>query len=259
MKKIFTFFLLGVFGFFSITAQAKGESTEDQVAELTRVLDAQSKNLATAMNQLQEVLAQFQKLNGMVDQNSYTITNQQNIIKDNQRRLEVLEDKNHLLVTQLEELKKAGLLPTTAVKSLKEFQTYQQGLGLLNNDNYQGALTALKTFIADNPKSPYVENAQYWVGESLFAMKDFPKAVSEFQRVIKDFPKGSKVAPSLLKQGMSFFEMQSFDDSKAFLNKLITQFPQSNEAIQAQGVIASIDRVLEERAKEAVEKKISAL
>lgn len=253
-SKIYSFvlvsFLLAPFISFAGTKEL-----ETQVAELQRINEAQSKNLATALNQLQDVLAEFQKLNGRVEASEHLVTDQQNIIKDSQRRLEILEDKSQLLVTQLEDLKKAGLLPAAQAKSLSDFKAFQQGITQLNGDDYKGAAVTLQAFVKTNPKSPYAENAQYWIGECYYGMRDFPRAVAEFQKVIKDFPKGSKIAASMLKQGFSFFEMQSFDDAKAFLEKVIVKYPQTDEAIKAQVTITQINRLLEAKQKEALENK----
>lgn len=250
-KKIFFPLLLVFVGALPASA-ASVKEMESQIAELKRVLETQGQNLATAMNQIQEVLAEFQKVHGQVDSGSHADLSQDQILQDNQRRLEVLEDKLTLLTTQLEELKTAGLLSPTAVKNLGEFQTYQKALSRVNSEDYKGAITSLKSFITENPKSPYAPNAQYWIGESYFAQQDYPAAISEYQRVIKKHPKHGKVPAALLKQGISFFKMQSFTEAKDFFAKLVTQYPGTNESIRASGQIREIERLLELKEKEAL-------
>lgn len=234
---------------------ASTKEFQEQLDELKRVNEAQAKNLATALNQLQEVLGSYQRMNGQVEQSAHLVQEQDKIIKDNQRRMDLLEEKLHQMTTQVEEIKAAGLLPAAQVKRLEEFKEYQTSLTKINADDYKGAITSLKAFMAGHKDSPYAEGAQYWIGESYYAMKDYPAAVTEYQNVIQKFPKGSKAALALLKQGFAFFEIQSFEDSKAFLTKLITKYPASGEAVRAREKINEINRLLELRAKEAVEKK----
>ena len=112
----------------------------------------------------------------------------------------------------------------------------------MNASNYKQAIADFKAFLTTNPKSLYAEHAQYWIGESYFAMRDFTAAIAEFQNVIKKYPESIKVPSSLFKQGMAFFEMQSYDEAKAFFAKLTTRFPATNEAIRAQEQIQTIDK-----------------
>lgn len=254
-KNIFIIFLLLLGANPLFQANAGDKKLEEEVAELRRILEAQSKNLATSTAQVQEMVSEFQKITGQVDQSIHGDEQQKKVINDSQRRLEVLEEKLQQLLTQLEELKAAGLLPTSSVKNLGEFKLFQGALSKINASDYKGAALSLQEFIKTNPKSRFGDAAQYWIGESYFSMRDFPKAISEYQKVIRDFPKSNKVAASLLKQGFSFYEMQSFEDAKAFLTKLITKYPGSNEAIRAKERIDEINAVEEARALQEAQKK----
>lgn len=228
---------------------------EEEIEELKRINNAQATNLAQAMNQMQEVLAEFQKVHGQVDASLHTGNRLDKYMQDNQRRLSTLEDKSLMLATQLEELKRVGLLPAAQVRRVKEFQQFEAALSKVNAENYKGAIAALKTFIANNKASPYASYARYWIGESYYAMRDFPAAVAAFQEVIKKDPNSHKVPSSLLRQGFSFFEMQSLEESKAFLKKLTTRFPQSFEATLAQEKLKKINEIEELKKKEALERQ----
>lgn len=257
IAKIFLVFLVS--GWVLPASAASVKEMERQIAELKRVLESQSQNLATAMNQIQEVLAAFQKVYGQVDSGLHANTSQDQLLQDNQRRLEVLEDKITLLAVQLEELKTAGLLSPSAVKNLNEFQIYQKALSRVNAEDYKGAISSLKSFLAENAKSPYAANAQYWIGESFYAQNDYPAAISEYQKVVKKYPKHGKIPAALLKQGISFFKMQSFTEAKDFFSKLVAQYPGTNESVRASGQIREIDRLLELREKESLQRQSSPL
>lgn len=234
---------------------ASTKDIEAQLAELKRINEAQAQNLATAVNQVQEMSAEFQKITGQLDQAMHLSEQQTKITQDNQRRLSLMEDKMQLLLQQIEELKKAGLLPPTAVKNLTDFRTYQSAVSKVNAEDYKGAVSSLRQFLGANPKSPYADFAQYWIAESFYAMRDFPASVAEFQKIIKDFPKSSKNPIAMLKQGMAFYEMQAFEDSKAFLGRVTAKFPGTPEAQSAQELVARINTVLEQKAKDNLEKK----
>jgi tol-pal system protein YbgF len=88
------------------------------------------------------------------------------------------------------------------------------------------------------------DNAQYWKGESLYGLKQFPEAILEFQKVVKNFPRSDKVPASVLKQGYCFFESKEYVDAKAFLQKVVSQYPSSEEASKAREKIQQIDELL---------------
>jgi tol-pal system protein YbgF len=228
---------------------------EAEVAELRRILDAQSTNLATAVAQVQEIVSEFQRFTGTVDQAAYGTQQQSKVIEDSQRRLDTLEDRIHKLTIQLDEIKSAGLMNPSQVKNLAEFKSYQTGVIKVNGADYKGAIATLEGFIKANPKSAFIDSAQYWIAESHFAMRDFAKSISEFQKVVGGNAKSEKIAPAMLKQGLAFFEMQSLEDAKTFLDKVVVRFPASGEAARAREKMAEIDRILQAKAVQAVERK----
>ncbi|MBI2340250.1 MAG: tol-pal system protein YbgF [Deltaproteobacteria bacterium] len=234
---------------------ASTKELESQIAEIKRVQEAQSKNLATALNQIQEVLAEFQGLAGKIDQSQHGNLEQEKLIGDNQTRLSTLEDQVFQLSKQLEEIKAVGLMPQGSSKTLAEFQAYQKGLGKLNGQEFKEAIQTFKSFVTGNPKSPLVENAYYWIGEGYYLMRDYPAAIAEFQKAIKKNPAGDKAAASLLKQGFAFSEMQSFEDARVFLSKVVSKYPQSYEAVMARDKIRRIDDLLAKKQQEAYEMK----
>ncbi|HBF13110.1 MAG TPA: tol-pal system protein YbgF [Deltaproteobacteria bacterium] len=255
-SKGFSLLVCGVALLFSFKSHGlSSKELEAEVDRVSRVIEAQSQNLADAVNQVQSMTSEFQRMNGLLEQSMHTVDEQNATIRDSQRRLDVLEEKQALLIKQLEEIKVTGLLNPAQVKNLEDFKELEKGLTLVNVENYKEAQSALQSFLKNRSKSPYVLHAQYWLGETNYALRDYPIAITEFQKVVKNFPKSEKVAPALLKQGYAFFEMQSFADAKAFLNKLVTMFPQSTEAILAKQKIQKIDQLLDQKQKEALEKK----
>jgi len=252
MKKILTVILISIS---SAAWAGSSKELETQFNELKTTVDQQSKNVAASLNQVQEMVAQFQALGGKADQALHENELQAKTITDLQQRLDMTEEKNAQLLKQMEELKTAGLLPASQVKNLKEFQDYEKALTLLNAEDYKGGITSLQAFLKANPKSVFGEGAQYWIGEGYYLMRDYTSAISEFQKVIQKNPTGSKVSAAMLKQGYAFYEMQSFEDAKAFLGKVTQKFPGTLEAAKAQDRLVRINKVLEEKELQAVQQR----
>lgn len=77
------------------------------------------------------------------------------------------------------------------------------------------------------------DNAQYWIGEALFAKRQFNDAIVEFDKLSQLFPKGDKVPAARFKKGMALIESGQTEAGRAELSALIKLYPRSNEAALA--------------------------
>lgn len=106
---------------------------------------------------------------------------------------------------------------------------YNQAYKLLVNDP-ASAVPAFRAFMTDYPQHELVANAQYWLGEALYAQKDYSGATEEFMQVLKNH-KGSPKAPgAALKLGYSFYELRQWDFARRTLEDTVRFFPDTNAA-----------------------------
>ncbi|HVM79142.1 MAG TPA: tol-pal system protein YbgF [Stellaceae bacterium] len=109
---------------------------------------------------------------------------------------------------------------------------YNYAFGLLRQARYEDAEQAFRTFIQHNPNDPLAASAQYWLGESYYARKDYSQAASAFAECYEKYPKGTKAPDSLLKLGMSLANLGQKDNAcRAFL-RLEHDFPQAQSYIK---------------------------
>lgn len=107
---------------------------------------------------------------------------------------------------------------------------YQIAYNTFKKKEYPTALKQFEAFLSAYPKSEYVDNAQYWIGECYFQQGDYERAIVEYEKVIKKYPKGDKVPSALLKQGFAFLDLGDREDAKLLFNKVIKEYPQSPQA-----------------------------
>ena len=106
---------------------------------------------------------------------------------------------------------------------------YNQAYKLLVNDP-ASAVPAFRAFMTDYPQHELLANAQYWLGEALYAQKDYSGATEEFMQVLKNH-KGSPKAPgAALKLGYSFYELRQWDFARRTLEDTVRFFPDTNAA-----------------------------
>lgn len=109
----------------------------------------------------------------------------------------------------------AGNLPQGAVQ-----EQYDYAFGLLRQNDYAGAEKAFTQFLQQNPDTPLAANAQYWLGESLYARKDYKNAAIAFGDGYKKYPKSNKNADFLLKLAMSLGNMDQKANACVVLKQL---------------------------------------
>jgi tol-pal system protein YbgF len=92
------------------------------------------------------------------------------------------------------------------------------------------AATALRSFLQKYPRHDYADNAQYWLGESFYAQKDYTHALAEFRNVIETYPRGNKVPDALLKVGFCYQAMGQSEKATAVLQQVVNLYPKTEPA-----------------------------
>lgn len=110
---------------------------------------------------------------------------------------------------------------------------YEEAWRLLEQKDYRGSIARFREFLKKFPQSEFADNAQYWIGENYYALREFDQAILEFDAVRRKYPNGDKVPAALLKQGFAFAELGDKIDARLILQDLVSRYPQSPEADKA--------------------------
>ena len=111
----------------------------------------------------------------------------------------------------------------------------------LEKKDYRLAITPFKEFLQKHPKSKLANNAQYWIGESHYALREFDQAILEFDAVRSRYPQAEKVPSALLKQGFAFAELGEKVNARLILQEVVEKYAQSPEAAQAKQKLRSLE------------------
>lgn len=203
--------------------------------------------LAHAVAEINNLKSSIESLRAAIESNSHLIRSQ------NQNADLKLRDMDARIASLEERLKIQGRQVTSAVSTVApevaaEAELYQLGLNQINNSEFLKAIATLKKFKQKYPKSPYVDDAQYWIAECYFAMRDFEMAIKEFQNVIDNYRKSEKVPAALLKQGYAFMELEMENDAKLFHKTLMKKYPSTKEAKEAKDYWKRQDELKEQAA-----------
>jgi tol-pal system protein YbgF len=121
-------------------------------------------------------------------------------------------------------------------------KAYEAAYALLKDKQFKEAREKFTTFIKRFPKDGLAGNAQFWIGESFYAEKDFESAILAYETLIKNYSHNEKIPGALLKQGLSFAEIGDKKTAKVILDKLIEKYPDSREAALAKKKKAELDK-----------------
>lgn len=150
-------------------------------------------------------------------------------------RLKGMETKVDSVASKQTEAEKAATMAKEAASEMKGPAT---GMGEIYKDAYEsyqkgdieGARRKFEVFLKQYPNTSLSNNAQFWIGETYYAKKDFEKAILEYEKVIAKYPEGDKVPAALLKQAFAFFELGDKTNGRNLLRRVIERYPQSEQA-----------------------------
>ena len=126
---------------------------------------------------------------------------------------------------------------TTAI--LDPENAYNAAYADLSAGRYDLARQAFGEYLKHYPDTERSDNAQYWVGECLYATGDFDGSVVEYAKVAERYPKGDKVAAALLKTGYAHARMNRPEDAKKSFRQVVLRYPKSDEARLAKERLAA--------------------
>ncbi|MBC2861065.1 tol-pal system protein YbgF [Stappia sp. 28M-7] len=122
----------------------------------------------------------------------------------------------------------------SAPNSASPRASYDSAYSMIMAGDYAGAEAGFKDFLQQHPNDPLAANAQFWLGESLYARKQYRDAADAFLKSYTDYPDSSKVTDSLLKLGLSLKGIGQKDAACATFSELLTKYPGAPTSIRAE-------------------------
>lgn len=118
---------------------------------------------------------------------------------------------------------------------------FESGWRLFERRDYRAAAGRFREFVKKYPKSRIAGNAQYWLAESHYGLKEYDKAIVEFDEMRRRYPQSDKVAGALLRQGFAFAELGEKLNARLVLQDVVEKYPQSPESARAKQKLKSLE------------------
>lgn len=183
------------------------------------------------MGQMDEL---FRSTSGKIEEMEYKLKALENRIdminKDMDIRFKMLEDGH----VQAPSTPPASIIGTDVTEKLEGSieELYQRGLDAVKANDNQTAINAFSKILSDNPDHKLAGNAQYWLGETYYAGKDFNRAAVAFGRGYEKYSKTTKGPDNLLKLGMTMVELNKLPEACAAFTTLPKEFANASESVK---------------------------
>ena len=121
-------------------------------------------------------------------------------------------------------------VPASPAPSGDPMETYQAAYRDYQRGNFDLAIEGFRDFLSVNRVADLADNAEYWIGESLFSQKKYREAIEQFEVVVSKYPRSDKVPGALLKKGLSYINLGERAQGVVQLQYVVHEHPRSQEA-----------------------------
>lgn len=109
---------------------------------------------------------------------------------------------------------------------------YERAYAAILGGDYVLAEASFRSFIQTFPGDQRIPDAQYWLGESLFARGQYRDAADEFLSGYKAYPKSGKAADTLLKLGLSLAGLGEQAAACSTYAEVLKKYPNASNALK---------------------------
>ena len=129
--------------------------------------------------------------------------------------------------------------PQAALSVGEPGQDYESAYNRVLQGDYVQSEKMFRSFLASYPEHHLAGNAQYWLGESLFARGLYREAADAFLKSYSEYPGSAKGPDSLLKLGLALAGLGEQAAACATYGELLTKFPEAPASVKKRASVES--------------------
>lgn len=190
-------------------------------------------SLVDLMQQLEALQAEVRQLRNTVEVQGHELTQLKNrqraLYDDLDKRLRDSERNAPAAAAGAPAAAPAADAARPRTTTAQQQQEYDAAFALMKQGLYDKAVKAFREFLKKHPDSGLRDNAQYWVAEGNYVLRNYKLALEEFSRVLND-PHSSKVPDALLKVGYVHYELGAYDKARKTLTEVQEKYPGTSVA-----------------------------
>jgi tol-pal system protein YbgF len=114
--------------------------------------------------------------------------------------------------------------PAPRTTTPNQQQEYDAAFGLMKQGLYEKAVKSFREFLAKYPNSGLADNAQYWIAEGNYVLRNYKLALEEFAKVL-GYANSTKQPDAMLKIGYAHYELGAYDKARKALAEVQERYP----------------------------------
>lgn len=208
-----------------------GESMENRVATLERMVQARANAQHRIQGQLDVIQDEVNELRGSLEVQNLQLEK----ILERQRELYLEIDKRIEDVMSQPSVAVSNPTPVTSaannnfVVEESESDAYDRAVNLILKDKqYEQAIPEFETFLQKFPNSSFAPNAHYWLGQLLFNKQDWAGAGAQFEELVGRYPDSTKRADALFKLGVVEQKRSNIARAKQLFEQVVSEYPNTS-------------------------------
>ena len=222
------------------------QSIEQRVSALEAVIKGQG--FADMLNQIDRLNQELSNVKGQLEIATHNIDTaqqrQKDLYTDADSRLRRLEGGTPNAVSTVDSpASTTQTAPATTSDNSSELKDYDAAQALSRAGKHKEAFQAFDKFLQAYPGSSKAAEAQYALGYSQFALKNYKAAIATQQKLIRQFPDSPKAPDAAFAIANSQIQLADVDAAKATLKDLLAKYPNSEVAPNAKRRLAVLDSI----------------
>jgi tol-pal system protein YbgF len=192
----------------------------DRLQQSITSIQLNLKNLNSEIAQLQNRLLITEKRAKYADSINFEILSQLVILEN---RIVSLNNS----MSELNSLPAKETSPSVGSPTPSSYrERYLNALTLHQNGKHESAAEQFRRLISEDRNHDLADNAQYWLGECYYSMKQYQRAIIEFEKV-RSFTNSDKADDAQFKLGLCYRQMGDLEKARKEFLTLIATYPQS--------------------------------
>lgn len=192
--------------------------------------------LLDLLRQLEELQTEVRQLRNTVEVQGHELeqlkNRQRTLYDDLDKRLREAERRSAAVVATPAPPAAPATTTTTVlsapaaprVVTAPQQQEYNAAFELMKQGLYDRAVKAFRAFVAKHPDSGLTDNAQYWIAEGNYVLRNYKLALEEFTKVVSA-ANNPKAPDAFLKIGFVHYELGAYDKARKSLTDVQERYP----------------------------------
>ncbi|MDO8293431.1 MAG: tol-pal system protein YbgF [Gallionella sp.] len=222
-------------------ARKQIQQLEARMLKLEAAAEQQTKSLLDLLGQIEVLNGEIRKLRGQNEELAHGLQDaekrEKDFYVDLDTRLRRFEPTDNAAQTGSDAA--AATPPVDRDDPAAENRAFEAAYGLFKGGSHENAAKAFQEFLNKYPKSVHVPNANYWLGNAQFALKDYKSALGTYQGLLKAFSGTPKAAEVLFNIAGCQQELKQGAAAQKTLKQLVAKYPNSEAAGKAKKLIAT--------------------